>query len=618
MKITRTFDILDQLVEKYSKDVALAVKRHGKWELFSTRDYKYMADLVSIGLLSMGFKKGDKIITVSNNRPEWNFLDMGMAQIGVVHVPLYPNIGPREYQYIVEHSDASLIVVSSLDYYEKLKKPAEKVEKIKGIYSFDHLDTCENWMSIIKSGEQNAEKLKTELEAARLAVLPEDLLTIIYTSGTTGLSKGVMLSHRNIISNVEATIELLPLTDSSKVISFLPLCHVFERMVNYLFQSKGCSIYYAENIETVGDDIRDIKPNGFASVPRVLEKVYDKIELKGKTLKGIKKNMFFWALGLANKYELGNANSVFFNFQLKIARKLVFSKWRDALGGNIDVVISGGAALQPRLARIFNAAGIPLMEGYGLTETSPVIAVNQKDYPFMKFGTVGPVVHNVEVKIAEDGEILMKGPSQMMGYYKDPEKTAEAIDSEGWFHTGDIGELQEHNILKITDRKKEIFKLSTGKYVAPQLIENIFKESAFIEQIMIVGENEKYAAAIICPAFEFLHNWCHKHKIQYQDNRDLIQIPQVRERYEQEVEKINETLGRHRQVKKFELTCQEWLPETGELSPTLKLKRKYVKEKYRIKFDRMYGYTKEAGHVGIPSNIILQDGAVCEGKEDQD
>jgi long-chain acyl-CoA synthetase len=381
----------------------------------------------------------------------------------------------------------------------------------------------------------------------------------------------------------------------------------FERMVNYLVQFKGCTVYYAENIETIGENIKEVKPNGFATVPRVLEKVYDKIVNKGKELTGIKKILFFWALNLALRYELDNANGIWYELQLKIARKLVFAKWREALGGNIAAVISGGAALQPRLARVFNAAGIPLMEGYGLTETSPVIAVNQAEYPLMKFGSVGPVLSNIMVKIAEDGEILMKGPSLMKGYYKDPEKTSVAIDKDGWFHTGDIGELDELNILKITDRKKEIFKLSTGKYVAPQLIENIFKESAFIEQLMIVGEGEKFAAAIICPSFPFLHQWCVLHNIKFRDNKELIQMPEVRKRYEEEVEKINSTLGRHRQVKKFELTCQEWLPETGELSPTLKLKRNFIKQKYRIKFDRMYGYTNEDGHIGTPSNVVLID-----------
>jgi len=609
MEVKRTFDILDQLVEKYPKDVALAVKRNGKWDKFSTAEYKRMTNLVSYGLLSMGLKKGDKIITVSNNRPEWNFLDMGMAQIGVVHVPLYPNIGPREYQYIVDHSEASLIVVSSEVFYLKLKDAAEKTDRIQGIYSFDSVDGCKPWTEILEAGKKDEKALAVKLEEARNNMDELDMLTMIYTSGTTGLSKGVMLSHQNLVSNVKGTYKILPVSSSDNILSFLPLCHVFERMVNYLVQFKGCSVYYAENIDAVGDNIREIHPQGFASVPRVLEKVYDKIILKGKELTGIKKNLFFWAVDLAQRYELNGANGAWYEFQLKIARKLIFSKWREALGGKINVIISGGAALQPRLARVFNAAGIPLMEGYGLTETSPVIAVNQAHYPYMKFGTVGPVLENVKVKIAEDGEILMDGPSKMMGYYRDPEKTNEAIDNEGWFHTGDIGELQEHNILKITDRKKEIFKLSTGKYVAPQLIENIFKESAFIEQIMVVGEGEKYTAAMICPSFEFLHNWCSKHQIQYRDNKDLIQIPEIIQRYQEEVDKINATLGRHRQVKKFELTCQEWLPETGELSPTLKVKRKYIKEKYKIKFDRMYGYTQEDGHVGTPSNLFVEDQA---------
>lgn len=597
MIIKRTFDILDQLVEKFPKDVALSVKRNGVWDNFSTDDYKRMCDWVSYGLMAMGFKKGDKIITISNNRPEWNFLDMGMAQIGVVHVPLYPNIGPREYEYIAEHSEASLIIVSAKEYFEKLKSIAKYLDKVEGIYAFDHIEGCKNWDAILKLGEENAGAFKLELETIKAEISPEDLLTIIYTSGTTGLSKGVMLSHKNLISNLEATIDLLPLQQDSKVVSFLPLCHVFERMVNYLYQYKGCAVYYAENIETIGDDIRDVKPDGFTAVPRVLEKVYDKIIVKGRSLKGVKKMMFFWALDLANRYELNQANGWWYGFQLSLARKFVFSKWRAALGGNIKMVVSGGSALQERLARVFNAAGIPLLEGYGLTETSPVIAVNQVSYPNMKFGTVGPVIDKVEVKIAEDGEILMKGPSLMIGYYKDLERTAQAIDVEGWFHTGDIGELQEQGILKITDRKKEIFKLNTGKYIAPQLIENVFKTSGFIEQIMVVGEAEKFAAGIICPSFPFLKDWCKKHRISYSSRIDLIQNPKVIERYKKEIDKINQTLGKHRQVKKFELTLQEWSPETGELSQTLKLKRKFIKEKYRNQFDKLYGYTEMSGLV---------------------
>ncbi len=602
MKVTRTFDIVDQLLEKYPKDVALATKRNGKWDTISTKEYKEKVDLVSYGLLSLGLKKGDKILTVSNNRTEWNLLDMGMSQMGAVHVPLYPNLGPLEYTYIVEHSEAVIVIVSSQIFYDKVKKPAALAKNVKAIYTFDPVEGVPNWNEIMELGQKNAEKYKVELENIKDSVLPDDLLTIIYTSGTTGMSKGAMLSHRNLIANVEGTTHILPVDHHDNLLSFLPLCHVFERMVNYLYQFKGCSIYYAESIDTLGENLLELHPNGFASVPRVLEKLYDKIVAKGKNLTGIKKILFFWALDLANRYELNKANGWWYEFQLNIARKLIFSKWQAALGGRIKVIISGGAALQPRLARVFNAAGILLVEGYGLTETSPVIAVNQEFYPNMKFGTVGPILKNVEVKIAEDGEILMRGPSQMLGYFKDPEKTTEAIDTEGWFHTGDIGEIQDHNILKITDRKKEIFKLSTGKYIAPQLIENIFKESVFIDQLMVVGENEKYAAAIICPAFEFLHDWAAKYGIKYRDNKDLIQNQKVIDRFTEEVNRINLNLGQSRQVKKFELTCQEWITETGELSPTLKLKRKFLKEKYRIKFDRMYGYTNDDGYVGIPSN----------------
>jgi long-chain acyl-CoA synthetase len=602
MKVTRTFDIVDQLLEKYPKDVALATKRNGKWDTISTKEYKEKVDLVSYGLLSLGLKKGDKILTVSNNRTEWNLLDMGMSQMGAVHVPLYPNLGPLEYTYIVEHSEAVIVIVSSQIFYDKVKKPAALAKNVKAIYTFDPVEGVPNWNEIMELGQKNAEKYKVELKNIKDSVLPDDLLTIIYTSGTTGMSKGAMLSHRNLIANVEGTTHILPVDHHDNLLSFLPLCHVFERMVNYLYQFKGCSIYYAESIDTLGENLLELHPNGFASVPRVLEKLYDKIVAKGKNLTGIKKILFFWALDLANRYELNKANGWWYEFQLNIARKLIFSKWQAALGGRIKVIISGGAALQPRLARVFNAAGILLVEGYGLTETSPVIAVNQEFYPNMKFGTVGPILKNVEVKIAEDGEILMRGPSQMLGYFKDPEKTTEAIDTEGWFHTGDIGEIQDHNILKITDRKKEIFKLSTGKYIAPQLIENIFKESVFIDQLMVVGENEKYAAAIICPAFEFLHDWAAKYGIIYRDNKDLIQNQKVIDRFTEEVNRINLNLGQSRQVKKFELTCQEWITETGELSPTLKLKRKFLKEKYRIKFDRMYGYTNDDGYVGIPSN----------------
>ncbi|MBN2237732.1 MAG: long-chain fatty acid--CoA ligase [Bacteroidales bacterium] len=607
MEIRRTFDIVDQLVEKYQRDDALAVKRNGQWEKFSTLQYKEFVDDFSCGLLAAGFKKGDKILTVSNNRPEWNFVDMGMSQVGVVHVPIYPNNGAKEYQHILVHSDARIIIVSSQEYYDLLSMHAETAPNIEKIYSFDQLDGVPNWSEFVELGKKNREKFKDELKTIRDSIQPRDLMSIIYTSGTTGLSKGVMLCHENFVSNVLATRNILPITGTEFFLSFLPLCHVLERMVNYLVQSNGAGVYYAESIDTLGENMREVSPHGFTSVPRVLEKIFDKILLKGKELTGIKKSLFFWAVNLGLKYELNKANGWWYEFQLKLANKIIFNKWREATGGRIKVIISGGAALQERLARIFHAARIPVMEGYGLTETSPVISVNFPYYPKLKFGSVGPILDNIDVKIAEDGEILMKGPSLMLGYYKDEEKTKEVIDDEGYFHTGDIGEIGEYNILKITDRKKEIFKLSTGKYIAPQVVENRFKESQFIEQIMVVGEGEKFAGAIICPSFEFLHGWCFKNGITYRDNKDLIQIPEVIARFQQEVDTINKGLGNYRQVKKFELTCQEWLTETGELSPTLKVKRKFLKVKYKVKLDRMYGYTDADGYVGTPSNQVTED-----------
>lgn len=598
MEILRTFDIVSRMLDQYPKDDALAVKRNGIWEKFSTALYKKLVDDFSYGLLQMGITKGDKIFTISNNRPEWNIMDMGMSQIGAVHVPVYPNNSDEEYKHILEHSDARLVIVSSQAFYEKIKPLADKTPNIEKLFTIDQVATANNINEIFKLGETNHEPER--LAEIKAGISSEDLVSIIYTSGTTGVPKGVMLSHNNFLSNVKASTHLLPVDHNGMFLSFLPLCHVFERMVNYLLQYQGVSVYYAESIETIGDNLREVSPDGFASVPRVIEKLYDKLILTGRNLSGIKKALFFWAVNLGLRYELNRENGAFYELQRKIADKLIYKKWREALGGNLKVIVSGGAALQPRLARVFNCAGLKIQEGYGLTETSPVIAVNHAEYPNMRFGTVGPLLENVEVKIAEDGEILMRGPSLMMGYYKDPERTAEAIDSEGWFHTGDIGELQDRNILKITDRKKEIFKLSTGKYVAPQVVENIYKESQFIEQIMVVGAGEKFTAAIIGPAFHFLNGWAFLNNVKYRDSKALIQHPKVIERFKQEVERINQGLNPHEQIKQFELTCTEWTPETGELSPTLKLRRNIIKAKYKILFDRIYGYTDAEGHVQEP------------------
>ena len=597
--ILKTFEILEKNKKINPNSTILSIKRNNRWENFTADQFIEYRDNFSMGLLAMGFSKGDKILTISNNRPEWNFIDMGMSQVGVVHVPVYPNMGKLEYDYILEHSDAKIVIAGTAEHYLKVSASIKENSKVENVYTLDKVDTLNNWEEIVELGKSKKEEFWNALQESKKSIQLDDLLSIIYTSGTTGRSKGVMLSHRNVMANVEATNDFMPVDPGDKYLSFLPLCHILERMVNYLVLYNGCSVYYAESIQTAGEDMRDIKPDGFTSVPRVLEKTYDKILGKGKDLTGIKKMLFYWAIDLGVKYDLPENTSFWFKIQHKIVDKLIYSKWREALGGNIKIIISGGAALQERLARSFNAAGIPVMEGYGMTETSPVISVNHLNANGLRFGTVGPLLGNVEVKIADDGEICMKGPSQMMGYYKDDVKTKEVIDDEGWLHTGDIGEVDSDNFLKITDRKKEIFKLSTGKYVAPQILENRAKESQFIDQILIVGEGEKFTAAIISPSYEFLHSWCAKKKIHFHDNMDLIKKPKVIERFQEEVDKINSNLGHERQIRKWALTCRDWTPETGELSPTLKLKRKFLKEVYTKKLDFLYGYSEETGNLGL-------------------
>lgn len=581
MQVTRTFDILERLRENFMVDDALAVKRNKKWDIFSTQEYLDNAYDFAYGLLSLGYQKGEKIGTISNNRPEWNFVDMGMSMLGIVHVPIYPTISDSEYEYILAHSEVRTLFISDKLLYKRIVPLAAKVNAIKELYVFNEgIEEATSWTVIRDLGKENREKYKAELESIKASIQPEDMVTIIYTSGTTGNSKGVMLTHRNLVHNAIATSKIQPLDFGDKALSFLPLCHVYERMLNYHFQYKGIRIYYAENMATIVDNLKEINPHGFSSVPRLLEKVFDKIMAKGKDLEGTKKKIFFWAVNLGLRYELNRENGWFYHLQLSIARKLVFSKWQEALGGNVSIIISGGAALQPRLARVFRAAGIKVQEGYGLTETSPVIAVNHAHYPDIRFGTVGPILEDVEVKIAEDGEILTKGPHLMLGYYKAPDLTKEVIDEDGWFHTGDIGIMVENKFLKITDRKKEIFKLSSGKYVAPQAVENNCKESMFIENIMVIGENEKFASALISPDFNHLHFWASKHKLHYRDNEELVHLPDVVKRYQREIVEINKKLGETEKIKRFRLVCSEWTPQTGELSPTLKLRRKFLYDKY--------------------------------------
>jgi long-chain acyl-CoA synthetase len=581
MEITRTFDILEYYKTEYIDKVdAFVGKEKGFWKKYSSADYIDNVDNISYGLLSLGLKKGDIVVTISNNRPEWNFMDMGLAQAGVIHTPIYPTISNEDYTYIINHCRPKLIVVSDTSLYERIRPIALKINSVKGIYSFNEIKGVKNWIEIKKAGEINSNKYADKLKKIKDSIGPHDTVTLLYTSGTTGTPKGVMLSHDNIMSNIRSVSKVFHFNQTHRTLSFLPINHVFERTVNYYFQSRGLSIFYAENLGTIADNLREVKPNVFITVPRLLEKVYDKIIGKGRELKGIKRAIFFWSVNLGLRYKRKKTNGLFYNFKLKIADRLVFTKWRAALGGNVDLIVSGGAALQPRLARIFNAAGMPLIEGYGLTETSPVIAVNNISTGEIKLGTVGPPLNGVQVRISEDGEILCKGPNVMQGYYKEPELTKKAIDSEGWFHTGDIGILEDNKYLKITGRKKEIFKLSSGKYVSPQVIENRFKESTFIEQIMVVGENQKFASAVISPNFQLLHNWCSLNGINYRDNRELIRNSEVVQLYQQEVNNLNKQLGQAEKIKRFRLVHEEWSPLTGELSPTLKLKRQLLAEKY--------------------------------------
>jgi long-chain acyl-CoA synthetase len=582
MKATRLFDLLDQYNELHShKTDVLASKVDGVWVKYSAKDYVHHAYALSYGLVELGLKPGDKIATVSNNRPEWNFLDMAMNLAGVIHVPVYPTISETDFEYVLNHAEPKLLVVSDHSLYSKLDLIAGKVNAIQGIYSFNNLEGVKNWKEIYELGVANEEKHKNTIEKIKSTVKPEDLTTIIYTSGTTGNPKGVMLSHNNILANVRGIMQVFDFTNKHRTLSFLPISHIFERTINYYFQSIGLSVYYAENLGTIANNLKEVKPHVLIAVPRVLERIYDRIIGKGKDLKGIKKQLFFWAVNLGLRYEFYDKNGWFYNAKLKLANKLIFSKWREAVGGNMELIVAGGAAMQKRLIRVFNAAGIPTVEGYGMTETSPVIAANDYFGKKVCVGTVGPILPGVEVKLLDDGEIMTRSECVMLGYYKDEVQTRETIETDGWLHTGDIGTMVDGEYLKITDRKKEIFKLSSGKYVAPQAIENIFKESFFIEQIYVFGENQKFASALISPNFQFLHNWCSRHGVKFRDNQELISNLQVIKRFQKEVNAMNKTLGQTEHIKRFRLVHEEWTTATGELSPTLKLRRRYLVEKYK-------------------------------------
>lgn len=581
----RLFDIPYHQLNSYPSDAMFVTKTDGKWCRISTTDFLAEAMLVSRGLIALGIEPGDNVALVTSNRVEWNIMDIAIQQVGAIVVPLYPTISANDYRYILNDASIKLCVVSNLEIVQKIENIQHEVPSLKHLFTFDQLEGRTNWKTIhSRANDTTEEAVKERMEQVK----HEDLATIIYTSGTTGNPKGVMLSHRNILSNVRSTRNSIPADQHSKVLTFLPICHIYERMLHYMYMYIGCSVYFAESMETIGDNIREVKPDVFTAVPRLIEKVYDRIIAKGEELTGIKRKLFFWAVEVGEEYDV-HGKGFFYRIKLGIARKLIFSKWQEALGGNVKAIASGSAALQPRLARIFLAAQIPILEGYGLTETSPVISVNcfKKG---IRIGTVGPLIDGVEVKIAEDGEILAKGPNVMMGYYNLPEVTAEVIDSEGWFHTGDIGMFQEGIFLKITDRKKEIFKTSGGKYIVPQAMENKFKESRFIEQLIVVGENQKFPAAFIVPNFAFVKDWAARkgNDLSNASNSEISTNPDVIRRIQEEVEEFNKGYGHWEQIKKIALLPAEFSIDGGELTPTLKLKRKMILQKYAAEFAKLY------------------------------
>ena len=586
---TRLFDFPYYQLANYPIADAFVTKYNGVWEKTSTQEFIDKANAISRALLRMGVQKNDKIALISsNNRTEWNIMDTGILQTGAQNVPIYPTISEEDYAYILNHSESIYCFVSDQEVYDKVMRIQAQTPLLKQVFSFNEIEGCSNWKSLLELGADTANQ--DVVEDRKNNVKPAELATIIYTSGTTGQPKGVMLSHDNIVSNLLNSAPRIPFeAGNSRALSFLPVCHIFERFILYLYQCYGVSVYFGESIEKVGDNIKEVKPNVMSAVPRLIEKVYDKIYAKGAELKGIKKALFFWAINLGLRYEPYGANGVWYEWQLKWARKLIFSKWKEGLGGELDLIVSGSAALQPRLARIFAAAEIPIMEGYGLTETSPVITVNDMRNFLFRVGTVGKPIQHVEVKIAEDGEILCKGSNVMMGYYKDAEKTAEAIQN-GYFHTGDIGEFDADGFLKITDRKKEMFKTSGGKYIAPQLIENAMKQSRFIEQIMVIGDGEKMPAAFIQPNFDFVREWAKLHQITLgTTTKELIENTQVLARIQEEITALNEKFGSWERIKRFELTPEIWSIKDGHLTPTLKLRRKIILEKYQNLYAKIYG-----------------------------
>ena len=580
MEISRIFDLLDNFEANFQKPDVLAGKEEGEWVKYSTKQYIEISNYISYALIHLGVQKGDTIATITFNRPEWNFLDMGIMQTGAIHVSIYPNISEADYKYIFNHAEIKYVFLAGEDLYRKISNILPDVPSLKDIYTFKNLHGFKHLNELIKIGIEHPAKEK--LKVIKAGITKDDIATLIYTSGTTGVPKGVMLSHENIISNFKAVSYIPRIGSEDNALSFLPLCHIYERMLNYLYQYMGLSIYYAENLGTIADNMKEVRPAIMSCVPRLIEKIYDRIIKTGRKLPPLKKKLFFWAVDLGLKYELDNANGWWYEFKLKIANILIFNKWREVFGDRIEMIVSGGAALQPRLARIFWAAGLNVHEGYGLTETSPVIAVSSYvDKDGVMFGTVGKPLKGTQIKIAEDGEILCKGPGLMKGYYKDEALTKEVIDEEGWFHTGDLGIFEPKGQVRITGRKKEIFKTSFGKYVNPGQIEEKFKESAMIDTLIVLGENQKYAAALIVPDFADLKSWCENKGIVYTTNPEMINHPDVKKKFKKEIAYYNSFFGETEQVKRWEIMDSEWSVWSGELTPTLKIKRNYIIEKYK-------------------------------------
>ncbi|PWG04914.1 AMP-dependent synthetase/ligase [Polaribacter aquimarinus] len=587
VEVTRLFDFPYYQLEKYNLDKAFISKTSGEWESISTKEYIDKANQISRGLINLGVKPNDKIAVISStNRTEWNICDIGVLQTGAQNVPIYPTISKEDYEYVLNHSESIYCFVSDDEVLQKINKIKKKT-KLKAIFTFDDIKGEKSWKEVLESGKD--ESNQNVVEDRKANVKEDDLATLIYTSGTTGKPKGVMLSHKNIVSNVLSSFERVPLDNGKdKGLSFLPVCHIFERMILYLYQYCGVSTYFAESIEKLSENAQEIKPNVMTAVPRLYEKIYDKIILKGEALSGIKKALFFWAVNLGLQYEPNGANGWWYEKKLSLAKKLIFSKWQAALGGELKLMVSGSAALQQRLTRVFTAAGMPIMEGYGLTETSPVVSVNDQRNNGFKVGTVGKIIDGVEVKIAENGEILVKGPNVMQGYYKDEERTNNVIKN-GYFHTGDKGKIDEDGFLKITGRTKEMFKTSGGKYVVPPLLEGELKQSLFIEQVMVIGEGEKMPAAIIQPNFEFLRDWIKHKELQIGDsNEEIIASDRIIKRIQKEVDKCNKNFGKWEQIKRFELTPDVWSIDEGHLTPTMKMKRAVIKKIYQNLYDKIY------------------------------